>query len=512
MNKFSVALLCACALLAAGARAASTYSPGGWPTLHHDAGNRRAVDVAVLGTQYTTWRALDGASVLTAPTTSPDGRQIYVTTGLPAGSSNLHAYSIDGELLWQSAPWHGPLDSVDPCAILSSPVVDDRGDIYINDCNQVFAFTPDGRVKWVTALPPVQPGDWVAAGAHPVNALTTAAFTAEGDLLGVTNFGDVVILDRGTGEFVNRPFRLPGLQAPYATKEPMPASAFGGGLMDPDFREWVWQVLFGGSMRSANTPSVAGSGRIYVVGSGVKAGLGSLYALDMIDSDAGITLELAFVTDIGLGSGSSPALSPGEDQVYVSDEAGWFYGIDANNGTLNWKLQTRAAAGAAAVGRDGTIYALQARAPAVVAINPQGKILWQSDFSGLLPTHLPSSFVLGDPVAAGNGNPTVTRDAVLVPVTYGYNIPVLGFTAPVRSVVAALDLQTGEATTDVVNLPDDSSGITAVLPDGTVVNSIGAVLTSAVSPLKALVDLVLPGNLEMMGVVGGIQVARPIAD
>jgi outer membrane protein assembly factor BamB len=512
MTKIAVVVFCACALAASGAQAASTYSSGGWPTLHQDAGNRRSVDVAVLSREYATWRALGGTSVLTAPTTSPDGRHIYVTTGLPAGSSNLHAYSIEGKLLWRSEPWQSPLEGVDPCAILSSPVVDDQGDIYINDCNQVFAFTPEGEVKWVAALPPVQPGDWVAAGTHPVNALTTAAFTPEGYLLGVTNFGDVVVLDRRTGESVNQPYRLPGLQAPYATKEPMPGSAFGDGLMDPGFREWLWQVLFGGSMRSANTPSVAASGRIYVVGSGVKAGLGSLYALDMVASDAGITLKEAFVTDIGLGSGSSPALSPGEDQVYVSDEAGWFYGIDANNGTLNWKVQTQAAAGAAAVGRDGTIYALQARAPAVVAINPQGKILWQSDFSRLLPTQLPSSFLLGNPVAAGNGNPTVTRDAILVPVTYGYDIPVLGFPAPVRSVVAALDLQTGEATTDVVSLPDDSSGITAVLPDGTIVNSVGAVLTSAVSPVKALVDLLLPGNLAMMGVTGGIQVAVPIAE
>lgn len=512
MFRIPVAFLGACALVSAGSQAASTYSSGGWPTLHQDAGNRRSVDVAVLSREYTAWRALDGASVLTAPTTSPDGRHVYVTTGLPAGSSNLHAYSIEGVLLWQSAPWNGPLDGVDPCAILSSPVVDDRGDIYINDCNQVFAFTPDGSVKWVTALPPLQPGDWVAAGAHPVNALTTAAFTPEGYLLGVTNFGDVVVLDRATGEFVNQPYRLSGLQAPYATKEPMPASAFGGGLMDPAFREWVWQVIFGGSMRSANTPAVAANGRIYVVGSGAKAGVGSLYALDRVASEGGITLKQAFVTDIGLGSGSSPALSPGEDQVYVSDEAGWFYGIDAVSGVLNWKLQTQAAAGAAAVGRDGTVYALQARAPAVVAIDPRGKILWQSDFSRLLPTHLPSSLLLGDPVAAGNGNPTVARDAILVPVTYGYDIPLLGFTAPVHSVVAALDLQTGEATIDVVSLPDDSSGITAVLPDGTLVNSVGAVLTSAVSPVKALVDLLLPGNLEMMGVTGGIQVARPITE
>lgn len=497
------------AFVSSGTQATTSYSPGGWPTLHQDSGNRRAAEIAILARNYTTWQAQGGASVLTAPTTSPDGRHLYFTTGLPAGSSNLHAYAIDGKPLWHSAPWQSPVEGVDPCAILSSPIVDAQGDIYINDCNQVFAFRPDGTVKWTIELPPVQPGDWVAAGSHPVNALTTAAFTVDGHLVGVTNFGDVVILDRGTGDMLNAPYRLPGLLSPYAEKEPMPDSVLQQGLMDPGFRDWTWQVIFGGSMRSANTPAVAKSGRIYVVGSGPKAGLGALYALDVMSSDGGISLKEAFATDIGLGSGSSPALSPGEDQVYVSDEEGWFYGIDANTGAVMWKVKTLAAAGAAAVGRDGVIYALQAHAPAVVAISPQGKILWESDFTQLAREQLPSSFLLGDPVATGNGNPTVTSDAVLVPVVYGYNVPVLGFTAPVRSVVAALDLQTGEAIRNVVSLPDDSSGITAVLPSGVIVSSIGAVLTSAVSPTKAVIDLLLPGNLTMMDATGGVQVALP---
>lgn len=494
-----------------GSEPATTYSPGGWPTLHQDAGNRRSVNTSLLSREYTTWTAAEGATVLTAPVTSPDGKQIYFTTGLPASNSNLHAYTITGTPLWHSEPWRDAQEGVDACAILSSPIVDAEGDIYISDCNQVFAFRPNGEVKWLIELPPLQPGDWVAAGDHPVNAFTTAAFTAAGNLLGVTNFGDVLIIDRDTGRTLNQAYRLPGVLPPYATAEPMPDSVFGNGLMDPDFKEWTWQLIFGGSMRSANTPAVAANGRIYVVGSGAQEGLGSLYALDVVPSTSGLLLETGFVTDIGLGSGSSPALSPAEDRVYVSDEEGLFYAIDATTGTIVWRQKTKAAAGAAAVGSDGVIYALQARAPAVVAIDPQGNILWESDFSNLMPEGLPSSFLMGDPVAAGNGNPTVTSDAVLVPVVYGYTVPLLGFTAPVQSVVAALDLKTGEAVRDVVSLPGDSSGITAVLPNGTIVSSVGDALTSAVSPLKPVMDILLPGDLVMMGSAGGIQVALPVS-
>ncbi|MCB1689233.1 MAG: PQQ-binding-like beta-propeller repeat protein [Halioglobus sp.] len=500
------------ALASPGSEPAPAYSPGGWSTLHQGPANRRAVPTAILSRQYTTWQAEAGASVLTAPVTSPDGRQIYFTTGLPAGNSNLHAYTITGTPLWHAEPWRSAGVGVDACAILSSPIVDDRGDIYIGDCNQLFAFKPNGDVKWIVDLPPLQEGDWVAADDHPVNAFTTAAFLPDGHLLGVTNFGDVLIIDRATGKTLNHSYRLPGVLPPYATTEPMPDSLLGNGLMDPNFREWAWQLIFGGSMRSANTPAVASNGRIFVVGSGAEEGQGSLYALDVIQSPSGLTLSEAFVTSIGLGSGSSPALSPAEDRVYVSDEEGWFYGIDATTGRIDWKVKTFAAAGAAAVGMDGTVYALQAHAPAVVAISPQGKVLWESDFSNMLPGKLPSTFLLGDPVAGGNGNPTVTSDAVLVPVVYGYRVPIFGFIAPVYSVVAALDLNTGEAVQDVVSLPGDSSGITAVLPDGSIVSSIGDALTSAVSPMKPVVDWLLPGDLVMMDSTGGIQVALPVAN
>jgi outer membrane protein assembly factor BamB len=515
MKRSSVCFITAVVFLAgADLRAENVYSPGGWATLHRGPANRKLVPDVKLADDYRVWTALEGSAVLTAPTMSPDGRTLYVTTGRAVGNSNLHAFDLDGELLWKSEPWQDPSRGVDPCAILSSAIVDNQGDVYIGDCNQLFAFRPDGSVKWTVPLPSIQEGDWNASEAIPINALTTAVFTREGHVLGVTNAGDVIVVDRATGRSLAEPMRLPGLVPALSTTVPMPESVFSEGLVDPEIREWAWQLLFGGAMRSANSPGVdLDSGRIFVAATSTNEGKGALYALDLIPHDLdGTTFEvsIAYATEMGPGSGSSPSLSPARDAVYVSDEVGMFYAADAESGDLRWQVQTKSTSAAAAVGVNGDIYSLQAYGPALVAITSDGRIRWQSDLQALADAALPSSWLLGDPVAIGNGNPTVVGDVVLVPVAYGYETT-LGRRIPwlVQSSLVAIDAETGKGLRDVVMLADDSTGITSVLPDGTIINSLGTAITSGLAPLTGIADWVLPENFHLLRAVGGIQVSRP---
>jgi len=507
-----IMLLVALGMTASSAYADSFYSGGGWATLHRDGGNRKLASAAPLYPDYRSWHALRGATVLTAPTISPDGMTMYVTTGQARGNSNLHAFTLSGELLWRADPWQSAYEGLDACAVLSSPIIDVQGDIYINDCNQLFAFKPDGRVKWITRLPFPQPGDWIAAGDLPVNAFTTAVFTSTGQILGVTNFGDVVMVDRTTGLILNPGWRLPGLLPAASTLEVMPSGLFANGMIDPDIREWVWQLLFGGNMRSANTPAVAleTGGRVFVAATSVNQGLGALYALDLLETPEGFSIQLGFAIDMGPGSGSSPALSPAADRVYVSDEKGLFYSIDTQSGNIIWQTQTRAAAAAAAVGSDGTVYALQARAPALVALSPEGVVRWESDLSALATHNLPSSWLLGEPVAVGNGNPTVLKDHVLVPVVYGYELNLFRrIPLYVQSSLVAVDLRTGVGVRDVLSLRDDSSGITVIISDGTIVNSLGAVSSTALAQLAPYVNWLLPDNYRVLEPLGGVQVSLP---
>jgi outer membrane protein assembly factor BamB len=498
-------------LTAAAAIADNVYSPGGWSTLHRGPANRKLVEGVVLADAYRSWNVLEGASVLTAPAMSPDGNSLYVTTGRAMGAHNLHAYSIEGKLLWQSEAWSSPSAGVDPCAILSSPIVDRAGDLYIGDCNQLFAYHPDGRLKWAAELPTIRDGDWRVSENLPVNALTTAIFTKDGDVFGVTNFGDIVLFDRETGHSKIEATRLPGLIPPEASVIPMPDAVFGQGLVDPEIRLWAWQLLMGGSMRSANTPAVdLETGRIFVAATSIHPGQGALYGIDLVAREDGYGVEIAFATDMGLGSGSSPSLSPASDQVYVSDEEGVFYGVNASSGKIEWQVQTRAASAAAAVGANGDIYALQAYGPALIAITSAGEIKWESDLQALADARLPSSWVLGDPIPIGNGNPTVLDDYVLVPVAYGYETRIgRRIPWPVESTLVAVDIRTGMGVRDVLSLKDDSTGITAVLPSGVILNSLGTAITSGVTPLSSL-DWLLPGDRELLPSLGGLQVSLPI--
>jgi outer membrane protein assembly factor BamB len=507
---FTLLSLGSCGAVAASVADESTYAPSGWATLHQSGANRRAQPID-LPTRFSSWHALAGASVLTAPTVGPEGN-VYVTTGLPRGHANLYAFTLDGKPLWQMAPWQNKSD-FDACAILSSPIVDRDGDIYISDCNQLWAFKPDGRTKWVVDLPPPPPDAPLQQRDLPVNAFTTAVFTRDGDVLGVTNFGQVVVIDRATGSLRADVFQLPGLIPAPSTKHKLSAGILGQNLMEPSLREWAWQLMLGGDMRSANTPAVAADGRIFVAATSTEPGLGALYALDLLpQADGKLRIVIAFASNMGPGSGSSPSLSPDEKQVYVSDERGMFYAFDTHGGGQIWQVQTDAAAAAAAVAPDGTIIALQEGDAFDIAIAPDGRRLWESDIDALIKQALPRRWYLGGPIAISTGNPVVVNRMVISPVLYCYALGWGGWQIPlpIKSMLVAIDLRSGRGIKNILELPDDSSGITAVLPDGTIINSLGALLTSATQPLLRFTRWLLPDNTPQMPARGGIHIARPV--
>lgn len=200
---------------------------------------------------------------------------------------------------------------------------------------------------------------------------------------------------------------------------------------------------------------------------------GSLYGVDL-DADAG-TLEIGMSAEIGGGSGSSPSLSPDGTAVYTNDAAGFTYSIDTQTGSVNWKVDTGAEAGANSIGPDGKIWAL-VRGAGYRALDPAtGTQLFATQnpapLSGL--TTLPG---FGAPTGLGSSSLILTRDSAYAPVAYGYNADVE--VAP--GVLVSLDVI---VQTEIVEFdPTDGSvrGILATVP------GMAGVLTTGLRTLQGL--------------------------
>ena len=163
-------------------------------------------------------------------------------------------------------------------------MIDRDGDIYISDCDQLWAFRPNGSIKWVIEQPDPPANAWQPDSGKKVNAFTTAVITNDGNIFGVTNFGDALLVNKANGELLAEPMRLPGLQPPF-TSVPMPDSMLPDGFIDQELKIWAWQLLLGGAMPSANTPAIDhNTGRIFVAATSTQPALGAVVAIDIVNA------------------------------------------------------------------------------------------------------------------------------------------------------------------------------------------------------------------------------------
>ncbi|NKR75025.1 PQQ-binding-like beta-propeller repeat protein [Rhodococcus hoagii] len=481
-------------------------------TNHGDPGNRRQQLGVTPAAEYTRWTALEGASVLTAPTLLPNGN-IAVTTGKAEGNANLHVLDRSGQTVWTSPGWSGK-DGVDSAAIMSSPIIDVDGNIYITDADQFWSYTSDGELRWVADLPAAPTPNPFAADSRAINPFITAAFTKDGAVLGTTVFGQVVVLDRENGQLRAPILQLPGTLAKRHTKTPMSPSMWSDGIMDPAITDPIFQILLGGIVQSANTPAVdEKTGRVFVAATDAVEDEGALYGLDVVPPRNGQlgSVSIAFTSQMGPGSGSSPVLSPDGSQVYTCDDDGLLYAFDTATGSQVWSAQSNAAAAAVTVDADGTIYVLT-NPGVVAAFSEQGEKLWNADLSALTSQALPVSDQYGAPIVRGNGNPTVVNGAVLIEVFYGYDVPVQGHpvSLPVKSAVVEIDPETGTGLRNLAYTTDTTEGLLAVTPDGRMFSTLGSMTSTAVAPLAPMVNPNLPQGLEVLRPQGGLDGFLPV--
>lgn len=259
------------------------------------------------------WAFLNGQTFPAAPAIGADGTIYFGST-----DNNLYAFNPDGTVKWK-APTQFEIEG--------SPAVGFDGTIYVgSDDNSFYAFSPNGAKKW---------------------SFTTGYFVR----------GSPAIGKDGTIYFGSMDQNL------YA--------------LNPDGSK-KWQFRTNGLIESS--PAIGGDGTIYI-GSDDD----SLYAVNSNGS-----LKWSFGTmDNVIG-----APSIGSDEtVYVGSQDGNLYAVNPN-GTQKWSIQLGSISGCPAIGPDGSIYVLTDE-NGLFAIDPSGVQNW----------------TLEDPY--GNSSPAVAADGTL---------------------------------------------------------------------------------------------------
>ena len=325
---------------------AGVYTDTEWTAPHGGPRNDDLIDIGPLPKQYVfKFAGAEGATTLYGPSIGPDGT-LYFTNGSDHETPNVYAYGQDGKLRWASEPWHtngkADFDKVDACALWNSPIIDEDGHVYIADCNQLWSFTNEGNLRWVTKYPMseealAQDRPLSVAGTS-INSFGGIFFSidhdqshhADGFVGGVTFWGDIVVMDRHTGELVSPVVNLPGVPTNVEFSSSLfMASGFSARGVD----DAVWN-FFQGLVESSNAPAVHPTNdRIYVTGwddslsdpsNPNSEAKGALYGFKLkprpINTEGfshDIVFDYKFVQ--GPRSGSSPTISPDGKTVYVTE-------------------------------------------------------------------------------------------------------------------------------------------------------------------------------------------------
>lgn len=436
------------------------YSNGLWPAGHGDAANTDYTPVRLGRDMQLNKHLLQGHPILWPAVTAGNG-QVYVTSGKGPGHSHLHVFNHDGELLWKAAPQE-TRDDLDSLAVINAPAVDQRNHAYIADANQIWAFYPDGLVKWVSNIEE-----------HGAKMGLVTPILLEDNLVGgFSTNGKLILLDRDSGQLARPVLDIAGV-APEAEDEA--AEGLWQDLMDPAIVHHLHLLMQGWEMTVANTPAIhPTSGRIYITAAGKTADSGLLYGID-VDKDSA---RIAFATEMGAGSGTSPAVAHDGSAVYVVNGAGKLTAIDAYTGAVRWEAEDRGGGSASpSVGPDGSIYSPFQDQLLALTANGQRKF-WHSynhfcaeqidtpgGFWSLL-FSTPKAFIAS----------LVTVDAAntgWINVVCGYHIkPLSGGSErtkvplPQKSFVLGIDLDNGKPITKPLLIPETSEGFITPVANG----------------------------------------------
>nr|WP_036527411.1 PQQ-binding-like beta-propeller repeat protein [Nocardia sp. CNY236] len=278
-------------------------SGAGWPAAHHDGRNSGTSPVTGARRLTLSWSRPIGGPIAEPITLGPEG-QIFVTTRLP----NCSIFSF------QMATGRKRFcNKLGPNAISAAAAVDGMTNVYVGDDSHVNSFNDMGQPRWRTTV----------AGT-PVSV----QFTGDGNLLTITQSGQVDVLSRQTGARVVPTVQLLG-EPDFLAHPSLPWPAPGQGLDHCG--------TGGPQCPVANvSPVDTSNGRFYVTVWQPGEPAAALAALRYVDGKVHRDWQVRLLER---GSATSPTLSADGDTVFVGDNTGRLIALDTAEGRVKWVHQ-----------------------------------------------------------------------------------------------------------------------------------------------------------------------------
>ncbi|WP_446221359.1 outer membrane protein assembly factor BamB family protein [Nocardia sp. IBHARD005] len=272
----------------------------GWPATHHDGSNASSSPVSGADSMSLSWSRPVGGPIAQPLTIGAEG-QMFVTTN----TGNCAIFSF--QMRTGRKRFCNPLG---PSTIAAPTVLDGVSNVYVGDDGAVNSFNYLGQPRWRT----------------PVAGVPVAIqFTGDGNVLTVTQSGQVDVLSRQTGgrevptmQLLGEPdfLKYPGLTRP----------ASGDGLDDCQ--------TGGPRCAVANTTAVDPStGRFFVTVWEPGKQAAALRAMRYADGT--VTQEWSAEVLTG-GSATSPALSADGATVYIGDNSKRLIALNTADGATRW--------------------------------------------------------------------------------------------------------------------------------------------------------------------------------
>ena len=463
------------------------------PTLHHDPSSSDHTPLDTPSQVTLLFHALQGTAIMNVATVNDERGLAYVTSG-KTDQPCLHAFYLKeedghqaGDVAWTSNDWENET-KLGTTATISSPIIDNNGDVYINDDRFLWASTWNGRLKWKASLPRGEDED--------PSPLITPVFTPSGHVGGITGKGWVRFYDRDTGA-IKATYQLSGLaQSNPASPSLSRANSITNCLcMDTNDQPMIDPLLleksfapafFGVGPAVANTPAVlpepddqSGSRcRIYIPATlSSKDENGNpdvkLFRLDItydkekdllsVEENRGFNA----IIKGGLASATSPDISADGQTITFGTNNGYLSAVKANTGEIRWNTKVGAMYGSATITWSDPYTVYIGAGSTIKAINgTNGRLLWTRNYNFLATQELPAIQV-HKRVAIVDGLILDSPNTLQVPFLLGYK-PSMGPSRegpivntalwPMKAVLVILDKKSGKVKGVSGELPDSSEG------------------------------------------------------